>query len=49
MAVTKDSPAIKHIQRQAKMINAEVTQVIGLISDKSTSKIAKIISDENQL
>jgi D-beta-D-heptose 7-phosphate kinase/D-beta-D-heptose 1-phosphate adenosyltransferase len=49
IATTKESGAIKHAQRQAQKINAQVAQVIGLINDKSTSKIAKIISDENQL
>lgn len=49
IAVTKGSEAIKHAQRQAKKIGAQVTQVLGRIPDHSTTKIAKIISDENIL
>jgi rfaE bifunctional protein nucleotidyltransferase chain/domain len=49
IAITKESAALKHAQRQAQGINAQVVEVIGLINDKSTSKIAKIIADENKL
>lgn len=49
IATTKASMQVKHNLRQAKLIGAKVLEVIGTIPDKSTSKIAKIISDENQL
>ena len=49
IAVTKDSEAIKHAKRQAGKIGALVSEVIGRIPDQSTTKIAKIISDENRL
>jgi len=49
IAVTKESEAIKHAKRQAKLIGARIAEVIGRIPDQSTSKIAKIISDENKL
>jgi rfaE bifunctional protein nucleotidyltransferase chain/domain len=49
IAVTKESEAVKHAKRQAKKIGAQVAQVLGRIPDQSTTKIAKIISDENKL
>lgn len=49
IAVTKTSEAVKHAKRQAEKIGAQVVQVIGRIPDQSTTKIAKIISDENKL
>ena len=49
IAVTKTSEAVKHAGRQAKKIGARVAQVIGRIPDQSTTKIAKIISEENKL
>lgn len=49
IAVTKGSEAIKHAKRQAKKIGAQVSEVVGRIPDHSTTKIAKIISDENIL
>lgn len=49
IAVTKTSEAVKHAKRQAKEAGAKVAQVLGLILDQSTTKIAKIISEENKL
>jgi FAD synthetase len=49
IAVTKDSEILRHAQRQAEKIGCEVIQVIARIPERSTSKIAKIISDENKL
>jgi rfaE bifunctional protein nucleotidyltransferase chain/domain len=49
IAVTRESEAIKHAKRQAEKIGAEVSEVIGQIPDQSTSKIAKIIAEENKL
>jgi rfaE bifunctional protein nucleotidyltransferase chain/domain len=49
IAVTKGSNVIKHAERQAEKINAKVIEVLGRIPDRSTSKIARIISDENKL
>jgi len=49
IAVTKESEAIKYVKRQAEKIGARVSEVIGQIPDQSTSKIAKIIAEENKL
>jgi FAD synthetase len=49
IAVTKKSSQILHSLRQAKIINAEVIEVIGRITDKSTSKLADLIIKENDL
>lgn len=49
IAVTKESEAVEHAKRQAKKTGAQVVQVLGLIPDQSTTKIAKIISRENKL
>jgi rfaE bifunctional protein nucleotidyltransferase chain/domain len=49
IAVSKGSEVLKHNQRQAKMIGAELVQVIGHIPEKSTTKIAQIILNENKL
>jgi rfaE bifunctional protein nucleotidyltransferase chain/domain len=49
IAVTKDSTALEHSRRQAKKINAELVEVIGHIPEKSTTRIAQIILDENKL
>ncbi|MGA2968057.1 MAG: adenylyltransferase/cytidyltransferase family protein [Candidatus Levyibacteriota bacterium] len=49
IAVTKDSSATEHSKRQAKQIGAKLLEVIGHIPEKSTTKIAQIILDENRL
>jgi FAD synthetase len=49
IAVTRGSEVIKHAKRQAEMINSKLIEVIGRIPEKSTTTIAKIISDENKL
>jgi len=49
IATTKGSGQIKHNKRQAKLVGAKVIEVIGQIPEESTSKIAGIISQENQL
>ena len=49
IAVTKGSNAIQHSKRQAKQISAELLEVIGHIPAQSTTKIARIILDENKL
>jgi len=49
IAVTKESETIKYVKKQAANVGARVAEVIGRISDQSTTKIAKIISDENRL
>jgi len=49
IAITKGSSTFKHSKRQAKLIDAEVLEVIGNIPEKSTTKIAQIILDENKL
>ncbi len=49
IAVTKGSESIKHIRRQAAKTGAKIMEVIGRIPDQSTSKIAQIIAEENEL
>jgi len=49
IAVTRGSEALLHAKRQARMVGARLIEVIGRIPEKSTTKIAKIISDENKL
>jgi cytidyltransferase-related domain len=49
IAITKGSSAFEHNKRQADKINAKLLQVIGHIPEKSTTKIAQIIIDENKL
>ena len=49
IAVTKESSAVEHNKRQAKLINADVVEVIGHIPEMSTTQIAKKILDENKL
>jgi rfaE bifunctional protein nucleotidyltransferase chain/domain len=49
IAVTKGSNAFEHSKRQAKQIDAKLLEVIGHIPEKSTTKIAQIIVDENNL
>lgn len=49
IAATKKSEQITHIQRQAKLIDAEIALVVNRISDKSTTNLARIIERDNQL
>lgn len=49
IATTKGSSAFEHNKRQAKLIDAKLLEVIGNIGDKSTTKIAQIIINENKL
>lgn len=44
ITTTKNDPQGEHNERQAKKINAKVSYVIERIEDKSTSKLAAIIS-----
>lgn len=44
IVTTKDDPQGIHNERQARKIKAKVSYVIGRIENKSTSKLAKIIS-----
>lgn len=46
IAVTKNDKALIHKQRQAKKINAKVVNVIDRFEDKSTTKLAEIISKD---
>ena len=45
IAITKNNEKTIHVQRQAKAINAKVVSVIARIKDKSTTKLAKLISE----
>lgn len=49
IAATKKSEQIIHIERQAKLIDAEIALVVNKISDKSTTNLARIIKRDNQL
>jgi rfaE bifunctional protein nucleotidyltransferase chain/domain len=49
IAITRGSNVLEHAKRQAKIINSKLLQVIERIPEKSTTKIAKIILDENKL
>ncbi|KKP80512.1 MAG: Glycerol-3-phosphate cytidyltransferase TagD [Candidatus Levybacteria bacterium GW2011_GWB1_35_5] len=44
IAVTQNDNAIFHKQRQAKKINAKVISVMERLEDKSTTRLAKLIS-----
>ena len=46
IAVTKNDKALIHKQRQAKKVNAKVVCVIERLEDKSTTKFAKLISQD---
>lgn len=49
IATTKKSQQIIHNARQAKLVDAELALVINRISNKSTTRLANIISQENEL
>jgi len=49
IATTKKSQQIIHNARQAKLVDAELALVVNRISNKSTTRLANIISQENQL
>jgi len=49
IAVTKASEVLRHAKRQAEAVGARLIEVIERIPEKSTTTIAKIISDENKL
>jgi rfaE bifunctional protein nucleotidyltransferase chain/domain len=49
IAITKNSAVLEHAKRQAQKTSSQVVEVIGRIPEKSTTKIAQIISDENKL
>lgn len=46
IAVTKNDKALFNKQRQAKKINAKVVSVIERVEDKSTTRLAKLISQD---
>jgi len=49
IATTKKSQQIIHNRRQARLVDAELALVINRISNKSTTRLANIISQENEL
>jgi len=49
IATTKKNQQISHNIRQAKLVDAELALVINRISNKSTTRLANIISQENEL
>lgn len=46
IAVTKNDKALFHKQRQVKKINAKIVSVIERVEDKSTTRLAKLISQD---
>lgn len=46
IAATKGDPNIRHKERQAKMLNAKVINVIDNISNKSTSNLIKLLGED---
>ena len=46
IAVTQNDSAISHKKRQARKINAKVVSVIDRLEDKSTTRLAKLISQD---
>lgn len=49
IATTQDDPNISHKERQAKLVEGQIKIVTKKIKDKSTTKLAKLISGENIL
>ncbi len=49
IATTKKDPQVIHNIRQAKIIGAEVCLVVNRISNRSTTRIADILTKENNL
>ena len=49
IAATKNSEQVTHNKRQAKLVNAQLALVINRIPNKSTTRVADIISQENNL
>src|SRR3989344_6058339 len=49
IATTENDPNIEHKIRQAKMLNAKMKIVTKRIKSKSTTKLARLISEENIL
>lgn len=46
IATTKDDPTKFHKERVGKIVNAKVVDVIGKVSDASTTRLAKLIAKE---
>ncbi len=46
IAVTKGDPSIYHKERQAKKVNGKVVAVTKIIKDQSTTRLAKLISQD---
>lgn len=49
IAITANDKNIKHKMRQAEIIGAKVLSVVSEISNESTSRMVKIIEEENNL
>lgn len=49
IATTAGDKKIMHKQRQAKLVNAKLLTVIDKVVDRSTTRLAKIIHEENNL
>lgn len=49
IATTKNDPARMHKERQAKLVDAQVADVIERITRQSTSKLAEIVAKEFEL
>ena len=46
IATTKGDPNRIHKERQARMVGATIIDVIGRVSDKSTTNLARLISKD---
>jgi len=46
IAATKGDPFREHKERQAKLINAKLVEVIETVSNQSTTKLFKLLSEE---
>ena len=49
IAATQDDPNISHKERQAKLVGGKIKIVTKRIKSKSTTKLARLISEENIL
>ncbi|MDP2649612.1 MAG: adenylyltransferase/cytidyltransferase family protein [bacterium] len=47
IAETKDDPFKSHKQRQAKLVGAEIVEVVDMIKNQSTTKLVKLLSESN--
>lgn len=49
IATTKGDPDLNHKQRQAKLINARLSEVLNNVSNQSTTRLIKLLSKDKSL